>query len=108
MTEIREKRVGTAKAIETAEAGKDGEESKSEYQNLVRVLCIRYSINFGKQSVSALFDSGSEVNAVYPAFAMELGLPIRLTDVGAQKIDGTTLKTYEMVVAAFSVENKAN
>ena len=29
-------------------------------------------------------------------------------DVGAQKIDGTTLDTYEIVVAAFSVTDKAN
>ena len=76
--------------------------------NLARVPCIRYPINFGKKSVSALLDSGSEVNVVHLAFAKELGLPIRLTDVGAQKIDGTMLKTYRMVVAAFSVEDKAN
>ena len=56
----------------------------------------------------ALFDLGSEVNAVHPAFAKELGLLIRPTDVGAQKIDGTTLDTYEMVVAAFLIKNKAN
>ena len=73
-----------------------------------RVSYICYPINFGKKSVSALFDSGSEVNAVHPAFAKELGLPIRPTDVGAQKIDGTTLETYRMVVAAFSMENKTN
>ena len=76
--------------------------------NLARVLCIPYPINFGKKSVSALLDSGSEVNAVHPAFAKELGLPIRPTDVGVQKINGITLKIYGMVVAAFSVENKAN
>ena len=56
----------------------------------------------------ALFDLGSEVNAVHPAFAKKLGLPIRPTDVGAQKIDGAKLETYKMAVAAFSVEDKAN
>ena len=56
----------------------------------------------------ALLDSSSEINAVHPTFAKELGLPIRPTDVGAQKIDGTTLDTYGMVVAAFSVKDKAN
>ena len=56
----------------------------------------------------ALLDSGSEVNVVHPVFAKELGLPIRPTDVGAQKIDGTMLEIYRMVVAAFSVEDKAN
>ena len=44
--------------------------------NLARVLCICYPINFGKKSVSALLDSGSEVNTVHPAFAKKLGLPI--------------------------------
>ena len=58
--------------------------------------------------MSALFDLGSEVNVVHPAFAKELGLSIRPTDVKAQKIDSTMLETYGMVVVAFSVENKAN
>ena len=58
--------------------------------------------------MSALFDSGSEVNAVHPAFAKELGFSIRLIDMRAQKIDGTILETYGMVVAAFLVEDKAN
>ena len=55
-----------------------------------------------------MVDSWSKVNAIHPTFAKQLGLPIRPTDVEAQKIDGTTLDTYGMVVAAFSVENKAN
>ena len=41
-------------------------------------------------------------------FIKELGLSIRPTDVGEQKIDGTTLDTYGMVVAAFSVMDKIN
>ena len=76
--------------------------------NLVRVPCIHYLINFGKKSVSALLDSSSKVNTVHLAFAKELGLSIRPTDIGAQKIDGTTLETYEMIVTAFLVEDKAN
>ena len=108
VTGTREEEVGTAKAIETAEASKDSEKGESEYRNLARVPCIRYPINFKRQPMSALLDSGSEVNAVHPAFAKELGLSIRPTDVGAQKIDGTKLETYEMVVAAFSMEDKAN
>ena len=108
VTETREEEVGTAEAVETAEAGKDGEEGESEYRNLAQVPCIRYPINFKRQSVLALLDLGSEVNAVHLVFAKELGLPIRPTDVGAQKIDGTKLETYGMVVVAFSVEDKAN
>ena len=104
VTETREEEVGTA------EAGKDGEENEGEYRNLMRVPCIRYPVTFRKKSVSmsALLDSGSEVNAIHPTLARELGLPIRPTDVGAQKIDGTLLDTFGMVVAAFSVEDKAN
>ena len=76
--------------------------------NFVRVLCIRYLINFEEKSVLALLNSGSEVNSLHLAFVKELGLSIRPTDVGVQKIDGTMLKTYKMVVAALSVEDKAN
>ena len=76
--------------------------------NLARVPCICYPINLEKKSVMAFLDSGSEVNAVYLTFAKELGLSIRPTDVGVQKIDGTMLETYGVVVAAFSVEDKAN
>ena len=85
VTETREEAVGTTEVVETAEVGKDGEESESEYQNLVQVPCICYPINFGKQSVSALFDLESEVNVVHLAFAKELGLSIRPTDVRAQE-----------------------
>ena len=58
--------------------------------------------------MSALFDSGSKVNAIHPTFTKELGLPIRPIDIRAQKIDGTTLHTFGIVVAAFSVTDKAN
>ena len=78
---------------------------------LKRVPCIHYPVQFkdtDKAPVQALIDSRSEVNAIYPNFAKQLGLPIQSTDVGAQKIDGTTLDTHGMVVAAFSVLDKAN
>ena len=109
VTGTKEEMVETAKAVETPGTSKDGGKSEGEYpENLAQVSCIRYPINYGKQSVLALLDSGSEINVVHPAFAKELGLPNRPTDVGAQKIDGTMLDIYEMVVAAFSVKNKAH
>ena len=58
--------------------------------------------------MQALIDSGSEVYAMHLSFAKQLGLLIRPTDIGAQKIDGSMLDTHGMVVAAFSVVNKAN
>ena len=78
---------------------------------LERVPCIYYPVQFkdmDRAPVQALIDSGSEVNAIHPFFVKQLGLSIRPTNVGAQKIDGTTLDTHGMVVAAFSVEDKAN
>ena len=87
------------------EAVKD---SKNLRSNLAQILCIRYLINFRKKSVLVLFDSSSEVNAIYPNFAKKLSLPIRPMDVRAQKIDGNMLDTFRMVVAAFSLTDKAN
>ena len=75
------------------------------------VPCIHDPVQFkdtDKALVQALINSGSEVNAIHLFFVKQLGLPIKPIDVGAQKIDGTTLDTHGMVVAAFSVEDKAN
>ena len=40
-----------------------------------------------------------------PGYASKLGLKVRPTDVEAQKIDGSTFKTFEMVLASFQVED---
>ena len=69
---------------------------------------IRFKKDADKTLVQGLINLGSEVNTIHPSFAKQLGLPIRPTDIKAQKIDGTTLDTYWMVVAAFSVVDKAN
>ena len=39
-------------------------------------------------------------------FTSQLGLKIWKTNIEVQKIDGTTLETYEMVVSIFSLSNK--
>ena len=56
----------------------------------------------------ALLNLESEINAIYPTFGKEPGFPIRLTDIRVQKINGTILDTYEIVVAAFLVTDKIN
>ena len=78
---------------------------------LERVPCIHYPVRFQEdseqqQQVRALLNSGSEVNAMSPAYAKKLGLKTRKTNVGAQKIDGSALETFEMVIADFQVEDK--
>ena len=75
---------------------------------LERVPCIHYPVQFKWDTAQALINLGSEVNAIHLTFAKQLGLPVRPTDIRAQKIDDTTLNTYGMVVAAFSVVDKAN
>ena len=74
------------------------------------VSYIHYPVQFKKNKtlVQALIDVESEVNAMHLSFAKQLDLPIRPTDVGAQKIAGTTLNTSRMVVATFLVVDKAN
>ena len=70
--------------------------------------CICYPIRLKKSKVQvqALIDSGSEVNPMTPGYASKLGLKVRLIDVGAQNIDCSTLKAFEMVLANFQVEDK--
>ena len=41
-----------------------------------------------------------------PAYVKRLGLKTRKISVGAQKIDGSALETFEMVIADFQVEDK--
>ena len=75
---------------------------------LERVPCIHHPLRFQKdlRKTRVLIDLGSEVNAMTPAYAAKLGLGVRKTDIGAQKIDGSTLDTFRMVLADFQVENK--
>ena len=48
-----------------------------------------------------MLDSESKVNAMTPAYATHLGLKMRVTNVGAQKIAESSLGTYGMIIAAF-------
>lgn len=41
-----------------------------------------------------------------PNFATNLGLTTRKTNVGAQKIDGSVLENYDMVMANFLLQDK--
>ena len=58
------------------------------------------------KDVRALIDSSSKVNTMHPAYATKLGLHARKIDVGAQKIDGSHLDTFGIVIADCSVKNK--
>lgn len=60
----------------------------------------------GWDPLSALFDPGSEVNAIILGYAQKLGLEVRFIDVGARKIDGTNLKTHGMNEGVLSVADR--
>ena len=54
-------------------------------ETLERVSCIYYPVQFkdiNETKVQGLVNSESEVNAIHPLFAKQLGLSIRPTDVG--------------------------
>ena len=80
----------------------------SKEVTLERVSCIQYPLQFqkDKNGIQALFDSGSEVNAINPAYTKKLGLRVRQTDVEAQKIDRSHLDTFGMIIAGFSLQDK--
>ena len=84
------------------------ETSKEDDVTLERVPYVHYPLRFRKDTadVRALIDSGSEINAMTPAYASKLGLRVHHSNVRAQKIDGSILQTFGMVLANFQVEDK--
>ena len=80
------------------------EASKKDKVVLERVQCIYYPLRFykdEKNEVRALINLGSKVNAMTPTYTAKLGLKVRYTNVRAQKIDGSNLEIFEMVLACF-------
>lgn len=77
-------------------------------QQLECVLCIQYPVKFKKSStkIQVLIDPGSKINAMTPVYVAILKLRVCLTNVGAQKIDRSTLLIYYMVLANFQAEDK--
>ena len=65
---------------------------------LKHIFYIKYSIEFQAQWVKALVNSDSEMNTINPIFAAKLGLSTQSINVGAQKIDASMLKTYDIII----------
>lgn len=63
-------------------------------------------MQFGKYLIKVLIDSNGKINVMQSSFTRKLGLYIRKTDVGAQKIDGSRLEIFTMVIAFFLIEDK--
>ena len=83
-------------------------EASMEDTLLARVPCIHYPVQFrkGGSQIQALLNIKSEVNAMNSAYAEKLDLRMRKINVGAQKIDGSSLNTFGMVITSFQVQDK--
>ena len=81
--------------------------SKKREEKLKRVFCIWYpGILKNQNQTKALLNSKSEVNAMNLAFTSQLDPRIWKINVGTQKIDGTTLETYGIVIFIFFLLDK--
>ena len=85
----------------------------SRETTIERVLYIRYPVRFRRKNdededkdIRALIDSGNEVNAIHLAYATKLGLRARKIDVSTQKIDGSHLDIFRIVIVDCLVKNK--
>ena len=77
------------------------------------VLFIWYLIWFHQiikkdkdKNMRALINLSSEVNIVHSTYVTKLGLHAKKIDVGEQKIDGSYLNTFKIVIANYLVKNK--
>ena len=75
---------------------------------LKKISCIDYPVVFqeDQKQIRVLLNSGSKVNTMSPIYIKKLGLKTWKTNIGAQKIDGSILKTFKIVITDFQVENK--
>ena len=78
-------------------------------EEIVRVPFIHYPVWFqeDQEQVRALLNSGSKVNTISLAYAKRLNLKTWKINIGAQKINGSALETFEMVIAECQVEDKS-
>ena len=82
--------------------------NSDDMEIVIKVLYIYYLVQFQKKLNKALLNSSSEVNAINPDYVQKLELKIRKTNIRAQKIDGSDLKTFGIVFTDFLVEDKAS
>lgn len=84
------------------------ETSKEDSISLEQVSYIYYLLCFQKDivSIKALINLDSKVNTITPPYALKLGLQVYYKNIGTQKIDGSTFKTFEIVLASFQIEDK--
>lgn len=70
------------------------------------VPCIYYPIWFKKNKIWTLINLASEVNTITLRYIAKLDLKICSTNIGAQKIDSSTLKIFEIFLTSFQKKDK--
>ena len=53
-----------------------------------------------------MLNSSKEINAMNPNFAQKFGFYIQKINIGAEKMNGCILKTSNIVITNFQIENK--
>lgn len=69
---------------------------------------IHYLLCFRKDQykIKVLINSSSKINAITLAYTKRLGFWTQKINVGAQKLNSSSLTTYEIVIAKFQIKNK--
>ena len=77
--------------------------TSAKKEALEYVSCNYYPISFKKASleIRALIDLRIEVNAIALTYIKKLGLRMQKTNIGAQKIDKSILKSYSIIIVDF-------
>lgn len=75
--------------------------SKKDNMMLKRVSYIYHFIWFKKDKVRLLINFDNKINVIISVYTSKLGLNTRHTNVRTQKIDRSTFKTFEMLLANF-------
>lgn len=70
-------------------------------KKIVKMLCTYYLVQFEKKQRKTLFNSRNKVNAMSPDIVEKLGPQVWKTNIGVQKIDGSMLEIFGIVIANF-------
>ena len=77
-------------------------------KKVVKMPYIYYPVRFQEEQVKTLLDNSREVNTMNPNFARKLDFKVWKTNVEAQKIDGSVLEIFGIIIANFQIEDKVN
>lgn len=70
-------------------------------KTLKYVFYMYYLVQFHEKQVKALLNSSSKVNAISFDFTQKLCFNIQKSHIEAHKIDGSALKTFQIIIADF-------